>query len=80
LVTKRRAVFTAEREQLEQIQEMVRKGRYRTSSEFLREAIDEKLERLRRDLLAEQVARYCAKGFAHEDEDLITGQAFDPEQ
>jgi Arc/MetJ-type ribon-helix-helix transcriptional regulator len=80
MVTKRKAVFTAEPEQLEQIQEMVRKGRYRTSSEFLREAIDEKLARLRRDLLAEQVARYCGKGYAREDEDLIAGQAFDTER
>jgi Arc/MetJ-type ribon-helix-helix transcriptional regulator len=74
---KRKAVFTAEPEQLDQIQEMVRKGRYRTSSQFLREAIDEKLDRLRRDLLAEEVARYCAEGHAGEDEGLIAAQAFD---
>jgi Arc/MetJ-type ribon-helix-helix transcriptional regulator len=79
MVTKRKAVFTAEPEQLEQIQEIVRKGRYRTSSEFLREAIDEKLERLRRDVLAEQVARYCSEGYAGDDEGLIGGQAFDEE-
>jgi Arc/MetJ-type ribon-helix-helix transcriptional regulator len=54
---------------------MVRRGRYRTSSEFLREAIDDKLERLRRDLLAEQVARYCVRRAA--DEGLIAWQAFD---
>lgn len=80
MVTKRKAVFTAEPEQLEEIQEMVRKGRYRTSSEFLREAIDEKLARLRRDLLREQVARYCEKGYADDDENLITLQAFDTER
>lgn len=74
---KRKAVFTAEPAQLEQIQETVRQGRYRTSSEFLREAIDEKLARLRRERLAQQVARYCDHGFAGEDEGVIAAQAFD---
>ncbi|HEX9150431.1 MAG TPA: ribbon-helix-helix domain-containing protein [Thermoanaerobaculia bacterium] len=77
---KRKAVFTAEPEQLDRIQEFVREGRYRSSSEFLREAIDEKLERLRGDLLAEQVARYCEKRYADEDEGLIARQAFDEEK
>jgi Arc/MetJ-type ribon-helix-helix transcriptional regulator len=77
---KRKAVFTAEPEQLDRIQEIVREGRYRSSSEFLREAIDEKLERLRGDLLAEQVARYCEKRYADEDEGLIARQAFDEEK
>jgi Arc/MetJ-type ribon-helix-helix transcriptional regulator len=80
VVAKRKAVFTAEPDQLDQIQEMVRRGRYRTSSEFLREAIDEKLERLRRELLAEQVARYCVRRYSDEDESLIAGQAFDAEK
>jgi Arc/MetJ-type ribon-helix-helix transcriptional regulator len=80
MVAKRKAVFTAEPDQLDRIQEMVRRGRYRTSSEFLREAIDEKLERLRRDLLAEQVARYCVRRYAEEDQGLIAGQAFDAEK
>lgn len=73
-------MFTAEPDQLDQIQEMVRRGRYRSSSEFLREAIDEKLDRLRGDLLAEQVARYCEKSHADEDEGLIARQAFDAER
>lgn len=76
---KKKAVFTAEPEQIDQIQEMVRRGRYRSSSEFLREAIDEKLDRLRGDLLAEQVARYCENNYASEDEGLISRQAFDEE-
>lgn len=74
---KRKAVFVAQPEQLEQIQEMVRNGRYRSSSAFLREAIDEKLERLRRELLCEQVERYCASGHAGDDDDLIKAQAFE---
>jgi Arc/MetJ-type ribon-helix-helix transcriptional regulator len=77
---KKKVVFTAEPEQLDRIQEIVREGRYRSSSEFLREAIDEKLERLRSDLLAEQVARYCEKRYADEDEGLIARQAFDEEK
>jgi Arc/MetJ-type ribon-helix-helix transcriptional regulator len=79
MVTKKKAVFTAEPDQLDRIQEMVRRGKYRSSSEFLREAIDEKLDRLRGDLLAEQVARYCENRHAGEDEGLIPRQAFDEE-
>lgn len=77
---KRKAVFTAEPEQLERIQEIVRQGRYRTASAFLREAIDEKLVRLDRDLLAEQVERYCQGGHAGEDDGLIARQAFDRDE
>jgi Arc/MetJ-type ribon-helix-helix transcriptional regulator len=79
MAAKKKVVFTASPEQLEQIQRYVRSGRYRSSSEFLREAIDEKLDRLRAELLAGQVARYCEKRYAQEDEGLIAGQAFDPE-
>lgn len=75
--TKRKTVFSADATQLEQIQDAVRRGQYRTSSEFLREAIDEKLAKLRRDRLVEQVADYCDAGFAREDEDLIAAQALE---
>lgn len=74
---KRKTVFTAEPTQLEQIQQIVATGLYRSSSELIREAIDEKLERVRRDQLAAQVARYCDEGYAAEDGDLIAAQAFD---
>ena len=77
---KRKTVFTAEPAQLERIQELVKAGRYRTSSELIREAIDEKLDRVRRDELAEQVARYCEAGYDKEDLELIGFQAFDPEE
>jgi Arc/MetJ-type ribon-helix-helix transcriptional regulator len=74
---KRKAVFTAKPDQLEKIQSHVGAGRYRSSSEFLREAIDEKLERLRRESLAEQVARFCEAVDTTEDDGLIASQAFD---
>jgi Arc/MetJ-type ribon-helix-helix transcriptional regulator len=74
---KKKAVFTAEPAQLEQIDAEVRSGRYRSASEFLREAIDEKLRRLRRRRLETQVAAYCAEGSGDEDRDLSEFQAFD---
>ena len=77
--SKRKAVFTADSSQLERIQEIVQRGRYRSSSELIREAIDEKLERVRRDLLAEQVAAYCDRGYADEGDDLVEIQALDRE-
>ena len=79
-MAKKKAVFSADPAQLEEIQEIVRSRRYRSASEFLREAIAEKLGRLRRDVLAEQVDRYCAKGYAREDEHLIAAQAIDPDR
>ena len=74
---KRKAVFTAEPRQLEQIDSLVQAGRYRSASQFLREAIDEKLARLRASRLSDQVARYCADGQADEDRDLMAAQSFD---
>ena len=74
---KRKTVFTAEPSQLAHIQAVVRSGRYRSASEFLRKAIDEKLDRLRREQLAEQVARYCAEGHGDEDRALADIQAFE---
>ena len=75
--TKRKAVFTAEPEQLDQIEAFVRSGRYRSTSAFLREAIREKLARLRRERLERQVAQYCAEGHPLEDDELIGLQAID---
>jgi Arc/MetJ-type ribon-helix-helix transcriptional regulator len=75
--TKKKAVFTAEPEQLEQIEALVRSGRYRSASAFLREAIREKLTRLKRERLEQQVAQYCAEGHALEDDELIGLQALD---
>ena len=47
--TKKKTVFNAEPRQLDEIQAVVKTGRFRSVSELLREAIDEKLERLRRE-------------------------------
>ena len=74
---KRKAVFTAEPEQLDQIEAVVSSGRYRSTSAFLREAIREKLARLRRERLEQQVAQYCAEGDSLDDAELIGLQAID---
>ena len=73
---RQKAVFTADPEQVRQIRVVVESGRYRSSSALLREAIDEKLERLRRERLAAQVDRYCEEGLGAEDLGLVKSQAF----
>jgi Arc/MetJ-type ribon-helix-helix transcriptional regulator len=77
---KQKTVFTADPGQLTDISELVRSGRYKSTSEFLREAIDEKLQRLQRERLAAQVDRYCSEGYADEGRDLVEAQAFDPDR
>ncbi len=77
---KQKTVFTAEPEQLEEIKEIVRSGKYQSTSEFLREAIDEKLRRLYRERLTDQMDRYCSEGYTDEDGDLVEIQAFDPDK
>jgi Arc/MetJ-type ribon-helix-helix transcriptional regulator len=74
---KRKAVVNAEQSQLDRVQRLIDAGRYRTVSEFVREAVDEKLERIEQDRIAEAVERYVAAGHANEDGDLIDAQAFD---
>ena len=74
---KRKAVINAEQSQLERVQRLIDSGRYRTVSQFVREAVDEKLARIEQDRIAEAVERYVAAGHAHEDSDLIEAQAFD---
>jgi Arc/MetJ-type ribon-helix-helix transcriptional regulator len=78
--TKQKTVFTAEPSQLEEIRKVVRSGKYRSTSEFLREAVDEKLHRMRRQRLASQLEKYCSEGFASEDSDLVEVQAFDQDK
>jgi Arc/MetJ-type ribon-helix-helix transcriptional regulator len=77
--TKRRAVVNAEIEQLEAVETLIEDGRYQTLSEFVREAIGEKLERLRQDWLAEEVERYCRTepGADEMGEQLVAAQAFE---
>ncbi len=56
---------------------MIDSGRYRTVSEFVREAVAEKLERIDQARIAEAVESYCVAGYADEDSDLIGAQAFE---
>ena len=42
--------------------------------------MDEKLQRIEREHIAEAVERYCAAGHAAEDIELIAAQAFDSRQ
>jgi Arc/MetJ-type ribon-helix-helix transcriptional regulator len=74
--TRRKTVINAEAAQVARVQPLIEAGRYRTLSEFVREAMDEKLERIERERIAEAVERYCAAGHATEDLDLIDVQAF----
>ena len=78
--TKRKTVINAEAAQIERVQPLIDAGRYRTLSEFVREAMDEKLQRIERERIAEAVERYCAAGHAVEDVELIGVQAFYSQQ
>jgi Arc/MetJ-type ribon-helix-helix transcriptional regulator len=78
--TKRKAVINAEGSQIDRVQQLIDAGAYRTLSEFVREAVEEKLARLHLDRVAEAVESYCAAGYADEDGDLVAKQAFDGER
>lgn len=73
-------MFTAEPAQIRRIEKLVDAGRYRSTSEFLREAIDRRLEELDAEALAEQVERYLRAGHAGEDADLVDAQALPEEE
>ena len=75
--TKRRTVVNAEPEQIDRAQALVAEGRYRTLSDFVREAMAEKLARVEDARLADEVTRYCATGHAEEDADLIAAQVLE---
>lgn len=79
MAPKRRTVINADARQIEKVGKLIAQGRYRTMSDFVREAVDEKLARVEDALLEDEVARYCDAGHADEDADLIPAQAFDPE-
>lgn len=74
---KRKAVINAEASQIERVRPLIAAGRYRTLSEFVREAMDEKLQRIEQERIADAVERYCAAGHADEDIELIGAQALD---
>ncbi len=76
MAPKQQTVFTADAEQVRQIRIVVQSRRYRGASALLREAIDEKLERLRRERLAAQLDRYCDEGLGEEDPGVVESQAF----
>ena len=76
--TKRRTVISAEAAHVRRAGALVAAGRYRTLSDFVREAMDEKLARLEHELLADEVERYCAAGHGEEDGELIAAQAVEP--
>jgi len=77
---RQKAVFTADPEQLRQLRVIVQSRRYRSASELLREAIDEKLERLRRERLAAQVDRYCDEALGDEEPGMVESQALGPKR
>jgi Arc/MetJ-type ribon-helix-helix transcriptional regulator len=76
MASKERTVLNAEREQILHVREIVRTGRYRSVSHFIRDAIQEKLERDERNALEKEVERYVAAGHDREDNDLIPAQAW----
>lgn len=73
--TKRKAVISADATDLEAVETLVREGRYRTVSEFVREAVSEKLSRHWRERLTEQIDRYAAAGTDGADDELVEWQA-----
>lgn len=78
MAPKERTVLSAEKRQILIVREIVRTGRYRSVSHFVRAAIDEKLERDERARLERELDRYVAAGHHREDEDLIGAQAWPP--
>ena len=76
---KRKAVVNAYHEHLRQVEGLIQSGSYRSLSEFVRDAMGEKLERLAADRVAEQVAQYCALETHDGDDDIRAEQAFDDE-
>jgi Arc/MetJ-type ribon-helix-helix transcriptional regulator len=71
---RKKAVINADASAMGEVERLVAEGKYGSVSEFIREAVAEKLARLRRTRLEEQVARY-ALAATDDDEDLIAGQA-----
>lgn len=74
MVTRKKAVISAEPDVLSEVQALVRKGAYPTVSAFVREAMADKLARVRNLELREQVAKYCRA--VGDDDELIAAQAF----
>ena len=75
--TKQKAVVNADPVHVAEVDRLIHAGRYRSLSEFVREAMAEKLVHLAQDRVAEQVERYCSVEQAEVDDDIIAAQAFD---
>jgi Arc/MetJ-type ribon-helix-helix transcriptional regulator len=75
-MARKKAVVSAEPDALAAVQSLVRRGKYASVSEFMREAMAEKLGRLRQTRLNEHVARYCRDSDLRDADDLIAQQAF----
>lgn len=75
---KRKAVVSADAAHLDEVEALVRQGKFRTVSDFVRRAVAEKLERIEAQRLADEVARYCDEKAGDEtDAELVEWQAFD---
>ena len=78
---KEKVVFSTDPRQILELREVVQTGRYRTLSEFVRQAIDEKLAGERTRALVHEVERYVAAARDTEEPGLIAAQAWkEPKQ
>jgi Arc/MetJ-type ribon-helix-helix transcriptional regulator len=73
-MVRKKAVVSAEPAVLAEVEALVRRGAYATVSAFVREAMADKLARVRSLELREQVAKYCRED--GDDNELIAAQAF----
>jgi Arc/MetJ-type ribon-helix-helix transcriptional regulator len=73
-MVRKKAVVSTEPAVLAEVEALVRRGAYATVSAFVREAMADKLARVRSLELREQVAKYCRE--AGDDNELIAAQAF----
>ncbi|MCC7534623.1 MAG: hypothetical protein IT379_00335 [Deltaproteobacteria bacterium] len=74
---KTKAVVSADADDWQRVESLVGQGRYLSASQFVREAVAEKLARLDAATLDAAVQRYVEMGYATEDVDLVEAQAFD---
>ncbi|MDQ3033393.1 MAG: ribbon-helix-helix domain-containing protein [Myxococcota bacterium] len=75
--TKARTVVSAEPDEIAEVERLVRAGKYETVSDFVRQAMREKLRREHDAALAEELERYvrAQPGERSEDDALVRAQA-----
>lgn len=75
--TKARTVVSAEADEIAAVERLVRAGKYETVSDFVRQAMSEKLRREHDAALADEVERYvrARSGERSEDDALVRAQA-----